>query len=253
MSKGGRRPPPSKDGKRPPRRLLGQNRELAGIKVWNWSLPALAARLRDGSTVRTCPAAGVCAQVCYARQGTYRFPSVQARHLANLEYVLADLDGWRRQMTDELHEMRFQGGDAWVRIHDSGDFFSDEYLLAWLRVMASARHVRFYAYTKEIARFKKLVEPDPPKTFRWVYSLGGTEDHLVDLEADRVADVFPDAESIEAAGWHSQDRSDLLAVYGPTPVGIPANNIPQARHRQGDRTLGQWQAERPRRNADGGS
>ena len=46
-------------------------------------------------------------------------------------------------------------------------------------------------------------------------------------EHDRHADVFPNEELMEAAGYTSQDASDLMAVLLPTNrIGIPANNIP---------------------------
>lgn len=224
-----------------PVRLLTQNRELRREGIWNWTLPAWAGRLPDGRTYNTCPSAGVCVQACYARSGTYRFSNVLARHQQNLMYVLDDLDGWREQMAAELTHRRHHGG--WVRVHDSGDFFSDDYLAAWLRIARDAPATTFYCYTKEVGRFRRLVEPDPPANFRWVYSFGGREDQLLDPATDRVADVFPDDESMSAAGYASQDASDLLAVTGPRLVGIPANNIPAARKRAAGRTFQQWQAE----------
>ncbi|EMF20396.1 hypothetical protein H114_32674 [Streptomyces gancidicus BKS 13-15] len=242
-------PAPRRRRRRPlrPARLLTQNSELRGEGIWNWTLPALATRLRDGRTVKTCPAAGVCALACYARNGSYNFPGVVERHQANLAYVLDDLGGWQRQMVTELAHPRHRGG--WVRVHDAGDFFSDAYLAAWLRVMAWRPDVNFYAYTKEVERFRRLVEPAPPRNFRWVYSYGGTQDHLLDPARDRVADVFPDDDAIRAAGWHSQDRSDLLAVLGPAPVGIPSNRIPRFRRRMAGRTFREWQAEQDARRA----
>jgi hypothetical protein len=48
--------------------------------------------------------------------------------------------------------------------------------------------------------------------------------------------------NIAAAGWHSQDESDLLAVLGPAPVGIPANNIAHFKARQAGRRWSRWQA-----------
>jgi hypothetical protein len=226
---------------RRPDRLLGQNSELRDEGIWNWTIPALATRLPNGDIVKTCPAAGVCAQACYARNGTYNFPGVVERHQQNLAYVLYDLPGWQRQMAAELAHPRYRGN--WVRIHDAGDFFSDAYLTAWLRVMIFRPWVNFYCYTKEVSRFRRLVEPAPPSNFRWVYSYGGREDHLLDPAVDRVADVYADEAAIRADGWHSQDSSDLLAVLGPAPVGIPANNIPQYRKRMAGRTFRQWQAE----------
>lgn len=73
-------------------------------------------------------------------------------------------------------------------------------------------------------------------------------DHLI-RPGDRVADVFPDEAAILGAGYHSQDASDLLAVLGPAPVGIPANAIPHFRRRMAGRTFREWQAERDARRA----
>ncbi|MEU6573587.1 hypothetical protein [Streptomyces sp. NPDC046805] len=226
---------------RRPTRLLTQNRELRAIGVWNWTLPAWAGRFPDGTTYNTCPSAGICRDVCYARFGTYTWPTVKAKHHANLRFVLEDLSGWEEAMITELGRRKFRG--IWVRIHDSGDFFSDAYLLAWLRIMRARPATNFYAYTKEVARFRALVEPDPPDNFAWVYSFGGTQDAALDIDRDRVADVFPDEDAIAAAGWHSQEASDLLAVLGPRLVAIPANRIPHFLKRLGGRTFRSWQAE----------
>ena len=226
---------------RRPSPLLTQNRELRPLGIWNWTLPAWAGRLPDGRTYNTCPSAGVCRLVCYARHGTYTWPVVRTRHQANLTFVLDDLPGWRTAMTAELARSRFAG--RWVRIHDSGDFFSDAYLTAWLQVMAAQPRVNFYPYTKEVDRFRRLVEPAAPRDFRWIYSYGGRQDQVLDPTVDRVADVFPDQDAITAAGWHSQDASDLLAVLGPAPVGVPANRIPHLRRRQAGRTFRSWQAD----------
>ncbi|MFF5655224.1 GP88 family protein [[Kitasatospora] papulosa] len=243
-------PPRRRRRRRQPLRpvtLLTQNSEMRDEGIWNWTIPALATRLRDGRTVKTCPAAGVCALACYARNGTYNIPTTLDRHQRNLQYVLDDPGGWQRQMIAELGHERHRGG--WVRVHDAGDFFSDSYLSAWLRIMAFRPEVNFYAYTKEVERCRRLVAPAPPRNFHWVYSYGGAQDHLLDPARDRVADVFPDEQAIAAAGWHSQDRSDLLAVLGPAPVGIPSNRIPQFRRRMAGRTFREWQAQQDARRA----
>ncbi|SMD27442.1 hypothetical protein SAMN05661093_11049 [Kibdelosporangium aridum] len=172
-----------------PRKLLTQNREMKAIGVWNWTLPAWAGRLPDGRTYNTCPSAGICAQACYARHGTYTWPVVKAKHEANLTFLLDDPTGWENTMRTELAAPKFRGG--WIRIHDSGDFFTDSYLTAWLRICHARPDTKFYCYTKEVDRFRRLVEPDPPRNFLWVYSYGGTQDNALDPDVDRVADVFP--------------------------------------------------------------
>jgi len=249
-------------------KLLTQNSELKEIGVWNWSLPAHVVTLTDGSKFNVCPSAGACAEVCYAKNGTYLFPNVRAAHVRNLEWVLNDLEGWREAMIAELQHKRYRptgepryrlpegvtdgwvlewaaNGGAAVRIHDAGDFFDDLYLSAWLDVALSTPDVLFYAYTKEVSRFKRIVEPSAPANFRWLYSMGGREDHLVDLFTDRHADVFVDDVAIADAGYTSQEESDLYAITLPTVrIGIPANNIAHFRKRQAGRTFAQMQKDR---------
>jgi hypothetical protein len=131
-----------------------------------------------------------------------------------------------------------------VRIHDAGDFFSDDYLAAWLRIIHGSKWATFYAYTKEVSRFKRLVEPNPPSNFLWIYSLGGKEDHLIDHAHDRHADVFPTIEAAHAAGYEVKQASDLFAIYSPHHVGLLANKIPAFRKKQGEATFGELQGQR---------
>ena len=221
--------------------MLTQNSELRPLGVYNWTIPALSAVLPDGRRIKTCPAAGVCATFCYARVNTYRFPAVLAAHTRNLQRVVDDLPGWRDDMIAELGARRYRGG-KWVRIHDAGDFFSDEYLEAWLEIARSVPDVMFYCYTREVERFRRLVEPAAPANFLWVYSLGGKEDHLIDRDRDRHCDVFPSEEAAEEAGYVSQSADDRLCVTLRTNrVAVIANNIPHLKRRQGNHTFAELQ------------
>ncbi|MFD3923081.1 hypothetical protein [Streptomyces sp. NPDC058595] len=229
------------------RRLLTQNSDLRKQGIYNWSIPAFAGVLPDGRRYNTCPSAGACAPLCYARQGHYRFGNVKARHEANLMMVLDDLPGWEAQMTAELQHKRYQ--DRWVRCHDAGDFFAItpekplEYTQAWMRIMRAAPGVRFYAYTKSISLFREAVEPDPPANFKWVYSLGGREDHLIDTTTERHVDIFPDEKSLAEAGYTSRAKEGcLVSVLGPQRIGIAANRIPHLRRKQGDKRFSELQA-----------
>ncbi len=231
-----------------PKRLLTQNSELRADGVYNWTLPAWVVEMPDGSKVNTCPSAGACIKVCYARQGSYLFPMTQAAHKRNLAFVIEDLSGFIAAMVLELQEDRFRGG-RFVRIHDSGDFFTEEYLRAWLTIAELVRDVTFYAYTKEVSLFKRVVEPSHPENFRWLYSMGGKEDHLIDVDKDRHADVFTTEQAMIEAGYLSQDESDLLAITLPTTrIGIPANNIPAFRKKMRGRSFSEMERDREEGN-----
>lgn len=201
------------------------NADLRRDRIWTWSLPAWVVRLPDGKAFNVCPSAKRCARLCYARKGTYRFRNVRDAHMRNLTRTLEDLAGWESEMAAEVAHKRFDG--AHVRIHDGGDFYSEAYLRAWLRIIRGAPLTTFYAYTKEVEMFRRVVEPDCPANFRFIYSYGGRWDDLI-RDEDRQADVFPSTEALEAAGFHDQEDSDLLAIYGPHKVGIVVNNHPGA-------------------------
>jgi hypothetical protein len=255
--------------------LLRQNSELRRDRVWNWTLPAWVARRSDGVAVNVCPQAGACIRVCYARNGTYNFPGVKAAHVRNLEAVQDDLGAWATAMLTELGRRKFRPsgeprlpgyprghlapavadlidrGAAAVRIHDAGDFFTDDYLLAWATIAELTPDVLFYAYTKEVARVRRVLGGGGPDNLLTVFSLGGKQDHLLDLAVDRHAEVFPDEAAIAAAGYESQDANDLLCVLSVNHrVGIPANNIPAFRKRLAGRTFGELEAATRRHGRD---
>lgn len=221
--------------------------------------------------MNVCPTAGACVKVCYARNGTYNFPAVRARHVRNLEFARDDLSGFLTAMLDELAERRFRpsgspilpdlsrahlsdrtarmldAGAALIRIHDGGDFFSEEYLLAWLAIAEQTPDVLFYCYTKRVELFKRVLASGGPVNFLWCFSLGGREDGLIDRDLDYFAEVFPDEAAIERAGFYSQERHDLLCVVAPSNrIGIPANNIPAFVRRMAGRTFGEMELERHR-------
>lgn len=256
--------------------LLRQNGELKGDGVWNWTLPAWVTKLPDGRVINVCPSAGACKDLCYARNGTYLFPKVKAAHQRNLMLTLDEPDHWEERMLAELGHRRFRptgeprfpedrdrlildewtqgwmdAGGAAIRIHDSGDFYSDDYLRRWIRIARQVDDVLFYAYTKEVSRVKEHADAEPfPANFRVIFSMGGIEDHLLDPDTDRHAEVFPDLVTLADAGYEDQEESDLFCVLlDTTRVGIPANNIPAFRKRMGSRTFGQIEESKGRRKA----
>lgn len=65
-------------------------------------------------------------------------------------------EGW------ELTKPRFDG--TWVRLHDSGDFFSQDYLARWLDIIRAGTQTRFYCYTKMWLYFASSWRPTRPRT-----------------------------------------------------------------------------------------
>ena len=64
-----------------------------------------------------------------------------------------------------------------VRIHSSGDFFSGEYLRAWLKVARVNPQLKFYCYSKSLHLFGSNISI--PENFFLTASMGGLRDDLI--------------------------------------------------------------------------
>jgi hypothetical protein len=65
-----------------------------------------------------------------------------------------------------------------VRIHESGDFWTENYLKAWIMVAQQRPHQTFYAYTKSLGMWYNLKDIIPDN-FKLTASYGGTLDYLI--------------------------------------------------------------------------
>lgn len=104
-----------------------------GAGFWQWSIPA-----KD-----TCPGStSLCRGCCYAAKGRFVFGSVQRALAKNLELTKSeDFVAWMRS------ELRHNDVRR-LRLHVSGDFYDQAYLDKWVRIVESAPHVLFLAYTR---------------------------------------------------------------------------------------------------------
>jgi hypothetical protein len=179
---------------------LNKTSAKAGFRVIGFGLPA----------VDTCPGAAACKSVCFATQGTYRFKGVRAVRAANWEASQNDTF-----VQDMIAAIRRRRSRNTVRVHDSGDFYSQEYLDSWFTIARTLPHVRFYAYTKSL----HLNFAGKPDNFMIVQSLGGKYDKLVDLTRPH-ARIFATHEARIAAGYVDGNETDIPAILGETRIGL---------------------------------
>lgn len=176
--------------------------EAGAYRVAGFGLPA----------VQTCPRAGECRKVCYATQGSYRFSGVVAARAHNL--ALARAPRFAETLKADMAAIAAKFNV--VRIHDSGDFFSQKYLDAWVAAARAFPGVIFYAYTKSFAHLNFSAAPE---NFRVTQSLGGKDDLKVDLNKPH-ARIFADDAARVAAGYLDGNVSDALAIEGAVKIGL---------------------------------
>ena len=91
---------------------------------------------------RTCPG-------CYALKAERRFPAV--RNLRSRNYTHSTSPDFASTVVNELSSTRRSART--VRIHSSGDFYSQAYIDSWTQIATTLPHFTFYAFTKRISHF----------------------------------------------------------------------------------------------------
>lgn len=122
--------------------LLSRTEKMPGP---SWAIPAGAA----------CPfmvigPGTICGTICYATRGRYT-DAVHARALwARFEWARTSMQ--TDYGIDEFVAVMVRAiaatGSEWFRIHDAGDFFSEQYTRAWQRVAAALPSVHFWGPTR---------------------------------------------------------------------------------------------------------
>tara|TARA_R110000868_G_scaffold173070_1_gene409085 strand:+ start:476 stop:1078 length:603 start_codon:yes stop_codon:yes gene_type:complete len=195
--------------------LLTQNSKLKKTsilnktKIFNFSIPAY--KTKSGKI--TCPFADSCIKYCYAQKGNYtRFPIVQ--QLMEQKYEITKQNNFNTLMNEEIKKKKAK----YVRIHDSGDFYSVKYLLKWVDIANANKEVIFYAYTKSIKFFKGCI--NIPKNLKIIFSEGSKTDNLINTLKDRHARIFKDLTTLLSEGYIDASNNDLKAITTNKKVGL---------------------------------
>ena len=199
-------------------------------RVVSFNIPAGGYEMED-KAYTTCPGAGACLALCYARQGTFLFKGSKRVRIDNHQlllttYATSGLDGVVDILDHAVKSMSKRV--AVVRLHDSGDFFKKWYVEAWMEVIKRNTDILFYAYTKSFPMFKGMAIPD---NFRVTYSFGGKFDSQVDGPNAR---IFATLDERIAAGYVDGNDSDMPAILGEHNIGLVYHGVKKPTEEQFD-------------------
>lgn len=109
--------------------------------------------------IKSCPNNQSCRDSCYAVPFYRQYPNVWEK--CDQNFLLAKnklpfLAG--RLLMQIVDKKKTRAGLVAVRVHSSGDFFSQDYLNMWTELARSLPDVKFYAYTKadKVLDFSRL-------------------------------------------------------------------------------------------------
>ena len=147
---------------------------------------------------------------------------------------------WNAQRVNDPYKL--------CRIHESGDFFSLTYFLAWIQVAREHPDITFYAYTKQLEYWLHAHSAGHiPDNFYLTASMGGDQDYLLDQHPEvfkRVAVVVYTEEAATQHGFEIDhddshcfgDKPFALLVHNNQRKGSDAAKALAARRRQGSWT-----------------
>lgn len=205
---------------------FGQGNAKLDDAIFTFSLPA----------GWTCPGAHICLSKtnpntgrlkdgpdtqfrCYAASMECRRPSVRDSrwHNFNLLKACETRKAMTRLILDSLSP--FAG---YVRIHDSGDYFSQRYFDAWLDVVRARPDTRFYAYVKNLKVWVKRLAivgdgftPGDVENLVLTASWGGKWDELIQKHGLRSARVVYGEELAEQLGLEVDHDDSHAMSFGP--------------------------------------
>ena len=130
-----------------------------------------------------------------------------------------------------------------VRVHEAGDFWTENYMKAWMMVAQNRPQQKFYAYTKSLGMWLNLVEIIPDN-FYLTASYGGTLDYLIPKHPKvfkRIAYVVYTEEEAATQGLdidHDDshclgDKPFALLVHGSQRAGSKASQAISQRKKEG--------------------
>jgi len=185
--------------------LLTQNSKLKktskelGLRVFNFGIPAY----KSASGKLTCPFADECIKFCYAKKGAYIWSNVQP--VFEKRYQLTKTDKFIPAMIDEIVNKR----PDYIRVHDSGDYYSPTYLEKWLRIARTFPEIKFYSYTNCVNMLKNV---DLPNNYDIIFSDSGKQKHMIDQAIDRHTKIFNSYDELKSKGYIDASNIDLYAT-----------------------------------------
>lgn len=197
--------------------LLFQNAKMKrssqnGIHLYTFGIPAFKSQ--NGTF--TCPNALNCVSGCYAKAGAYIWSNVSQVYESRLS--LTRTKGFEQVMVYHIDKLlkKHKTGLVLIRAHDSGDFYSPDYQVAWYdiaKVYQNEPRVQFYAYTKMVSQSEALAHIKP-SNFRIIYSYGGKEDSQIDTDKHYHSKVFQSEADLLQSGYVDGTYDDTIAALG---------------------------------------
>ena len=175
---------------------------------------------------------------CFAASAEATYPSLRKMVWRNFELIKATLKNSVDACADLICKSLPKKFDI-LRVHVGGDYFSKQYLQAWIEVAKRNPDKLFYSYSKSLHFFKQFALPE---NLVLTASRGGKYDDMIDLHGWKEAlVVYSEQEAIDKGleidhdDTHAAFGKDnfALLIHGTQPAGSAASKALSLLRKQG--------------------
>lgn len=170
---------------------------------------------------------------CFSASQESLYPAVRKQRFGNFEELrrMRTVEEMAQALNSALPKVTRKGKGKIVRLHVAGDFFNQTYFDAWIEVAKQNPERIFYAYTKSLQYWVNRLG-QIPGNLKMNASLGGKQDHLVEMYDLKYVEVCYSEAEAEAKGLeidHDDSHAYLyedsfaLLIHGTQPKGSKAS------------------------------
>ena len=193
------------------------------IKGGKWKKPASWEK-----NVKPGPQAEI---MCYAARAQGQYPGANIQAFKNLD-LLKRMKTTEKMANLIIKSMEYHGlaKTDILRIHEAGDFFSQNYFDAWIEVAKRMPQTLFYAYTVSLPYYMAR-KNSLPKNFKIIASMDKHNEKFIMDNGLRYSTVVGSAEEAkelrlpidvdDSIAWGSDDNFALV-IHGSQPKGSEA-------------------------------
>ena len=146
---------------------------------------------------------------CFSASQEVAFPAVRKQRQYNFD-LLQQAKGVTKMR--DLIESSLPSDASIVRVHVAGDLYNMDYFKAWIGVAINHPNVIFYAYTKSLNYWVKLIDLIPAN-LKLTASKGGRYDNLIQEHGLKYAEVvYSEQEALDKG--LDIDHDDRMAIFG---------------------------------------
>jgi hypothetical protein len=186
---------------------------------------------------------------CFAARAQAQYPDLNKKVFSNLKLLnVAEkdggVDGMAKLIADSIEYAGLSNVNIF-RIHEGGDFYSQSYMVAWIKVAKMFPQINFYTHTTSIPEWAAL-KSSMPKNFNLIASWDDqneTNKELILKNKLRYSKVVYSVEEAKKLNLPidyddtlacCSNKSFALLLHGGQPAGSEASKAVSANKKAGD-------------------